>query len=189
VSRSHTGIAVVTVVVAVVVASAVAMRALRPGSGGEPRPVRRVGEAMPDFELRALDGRIWRRADLAGKVAFINVWATWCGPCRQELPLVQRLHDRLRDRPDVVLVAMNVDEDPEKVAPFVTGHGYTFPVLFAHAYVRETLATRGIPRNWVVDRSGVWRSDEIGFDEDRAERWVGDAEAMIAAALDGASAE
>lgn len=187
-SRSRAAIAVVAVVV-IVVAAALAIRASRHRPGEEPEPVRRVGETMPDFELRDVDGRTWRRADLAGKVAFVNVWATWCGPCRQELPLLQQLHERLEGRPDVVLVAMNVDEDPGKVAPFVAEHGYTFPVLFAHAYVRKTLATRGIPRNWVVDRSGVWRSDEFGFDEADAERWVGDAEARIAAALNGASAE
>ena len=172
-----------------VAAALVAVRMLAPRPGGDPPPKLRVGETMPDFELRSLDGRTWRRADLAGKVAFVNVWATWCGPCRQELPLLQQLHERLAGRPDVVLVAMNVDEDADKVAPFVAERGYTFPVLYAHDYVRKTLATRGIPRNWVIDADGVWRVDQFGFDEAHAERWVGDAEAAVAAALTRARAE
>jgi thiol-disulfide isomerase/thioredoxin len=174
-------VAVLVVVAAVAAMLAVRMRAPRPGD--EPAPKQRVGETMPDFELRALDGRTWRRADLAGKVAFVNVWATWCGPCRQELPLLQQLHERLANRADVVLVAMNVDEDADKVAPFVAERGYTFPVLYAHDYVRKTLATRGIPRNWVIDADGVWRADQIGFDEAHAGSWVGDAETAVAAAL------
>ncbi len=188
-SRQRAAVTAVVVLLVLVVASFVAIRLVVPRLSDGPEPVQRVGETMPDFELRGLDGRTWRRADLAGKVAFVNVWATWCGPCRQELPLLQQLHERLEGRPNVVLVSMNVDEEPGKVAPFVAEHGYTFPVLFAHAYVRTQLATRGIPRNWVVDRSGVWRADEIGFEEADAERWVNDAEARIAAALNGASAE
>jgi thiol-disulfide isomerase/thioredoxin len=188
-SRQRAAVTAVVVLLVLVVASFVAIRLVVPHLSDGPEPVQRVGETMPDFELRDLAGRTWRRADLAGKVAFVNVWATWCGPCRQELPLLQQLHERLRDRPDVVLVAMNVDEEAEKVAPFVAEHGYSFPVLFAHDYVRGTLATRGIPRNWVVDRSGVWRSDEIGFDERHAERWVDDAEAAVAAALGRATTE
>ena len=65
---------------------------------------------MPDFELVDLQGRTWRLADLKGKTAFVNVWATWCAPCRKEMPHLQRLYDRVKGRPDVVLLTMNVDE-------------------------------------------------------------------------------
>jgi thiol-disulfide isomerase/thioredoxin len=143
-----------------------------------PVPVRRVGERMPPFELVDLTGRTWRRSDLEGRTAFVDVWATWCQPCRKELPHVQRLYDRLKGRPDVVLLTMNVDEKPSEVQPFVAANGYTFPVLLAHDYVRTTLATIGIPRNWVIDAAGVWRFDEIGYDEHTVD-WVGDAERMI----------
>jgi len=150
---------------------------------------RYAGKTMPAFQLVDLEGRKWTQADLAGKTAFINVWATWCPPCRREMPDLQKLWERVRTRPDVVLFTFNVDEAPEVVAPFVAKAGYTFPVLLAHDFVRNELKVQGIPRNWVVDRSGVWRADEIGFEEADAERWIDDAEARIAAALNGASAE
>jgi thiol-disulfide isomerase/thioredoxin len=143
-----------------------------------PAPVRRVGEAMPDFELVDLQGRTWRLADFRGKTAFVNVWATWCAPCREELPHLQRLYDRVKDRPDVVLLTMNVDEKAPAVRPFVTRNAYTFPVLPAYDYVRKTLATTGIPRNWVIDADGVWRFDEVGYRAGRGD-WVAHAERMI----------
>lgn len=143
-----------------------------------PAPVRRVGQAMPDFELVDLQGRTWRLADLKGKTAFVNVWATWCAPCRKEMPHLQRLYDRVKDRPDVVLLTMNVDEKVAEVQPFVTRNGYTFPVSPAYDYVRKTLATTGIPRNWVIDADGIWRFDEVGYRDGEGD-WVANAERMI----------
>lgn len=143
-----------------------------------PVPVRRIGQAMPDFELVDLQGRTWRLADLKGRTAFVNVWATWCAPCRKELPHLQRLYDRVKDRPDVVLLTMNVDEKVPEVQPFVTKNGYTFPVIPAYDYVRKTLATTGIPRNWVIDAAGVWRFDEVGYSPGDGD-WVANAEHMI----------
>ena len=64
--------------------------------------------ALAEFELTDLDGRKWSTADLKGKVALINLWATWCGPCREELPYVQKLREKMKDRKDVVI--LEVDE-------------------------------------------------------------------------------
>lgn len=143
-----------------------------------PAPVRRVGQAVPPFELADLQGRTWRLTDLKGKTAFVNVWATWCAPCRKELPHLQRLYERVKDRPDVVLLTMNVDEKVSEVQPFVAKNAYTFPVIPAHEYVRKTLTTTGIPRNWVIDAGGVWRFDEVGY-RDGEDDWVANAERMI----------
>jgi len=66
---------------------------------------------------------------------------------------------------------MNVDEELKRVKPFMDEKRYTFTALFAHPYVRGTLQTKGIPRNWIVDRDGVFRVDEIGFKKP-AERWL-----------------
>jgi thiol-disulfide isomerase/thioredoxin len=143
-----------------------------------PDPVRRVGQTMPGFELVDLEGRTWRLSDLKGRTAFVNVWATWCEPCRKELPHLQKLYDGVKERPDVVFLTMNVDEKPSEVQPFIRTHGYTFPVILAYDYVRKTLATVGIPRNWVIDQNGVWRFDEIGYREGDGD-WVANAQRMI----------
>jgi thiol-disulfide isomerase/thioredoxin len=139
------------------------------------------GKSMPDFELKGSDGRVWRRSDLAGKVAVVSVWATWCEPCRKELPLLQRLYERVRDRKDVVVLAFNVDEKPELVPPFVAANGFTFPVVLAHEFVRVKLATVGIPRLWILDAGGNWRFDEMGYAEGA------DWEAMVLAKIRSAS--
>ena len=139
------------------------------------------GKTMPAFSLVDLEGRTWTQADLAGKTAFINVWATWCPPCRKEMPDLQAFWERVRSRPDVVLLTMNVDEDVPLVAPFVKEHGYTFPVLLARGFVRDQLKVQGIPRNWVLDGSLVWRTDQIGLPM-TLRSWGSWAEARIAAA-------
>ena len=65
----------------------------------------------PAFTLQALDGKTWKLADLSGKIVVINLWATWCVPCRAELPEFQKLYDQLKDRPDVAVISFNVDDD------------------------------------------------------------------------------
>ena len=136
------------------------------------------GKTMPAFQLVDLEGRTWTQTDLAGKTAFINVWATWCPPCRKEMPDLQKLWERVRTRPGVVLLTFNVDEAPEVVAPFVAKGGYTFPVLLAHDFVRNKLEVQGIPRNWVLDTNGVWRTDQIGLPM-TLRSWVSWAEGLI----------
>lgn len=137
------------------------------------------GRTMPAFALADLDGRTWSNADLAGKTVFVNVWATWCAPCRQELPHLQELYDKLTTSNDIVLITLNVDEKPEVVAPFVREHKLTFPVIPAFRLVRGELKVRGIPRNWVLDGAGVWRVDEVGLPATPLTSWVSWAEGLI----------
>src|SRR5262249_38310034 len=65
-------------------------------------------QALPEFALADLQGKKWQLADLKGKVAFINFWATWCGPCKQELPYVQKLHEQMKENRDVVILTFNI---------------------------------------------------------------------------------
>lgn len=119
---------------------------------------------LPEFELRSVDGKLWRLADLKGKKVFVNVWATWCGPCRSELPYVQSLFERLRKRRDILLLTFDVDDNVGLVAPFLKREKYSFPVLFAKDYVtRLTGGDISIPRNWVVSRDGVLEFELRGF--------------------------
>jgi len=120
-------------------------------------------KALLDFELADLGGRTWRLADLKGKVAFINIWATWCGPCQQELPYVQKLHERLKDRRDVVVMTLNIDQEIGLIEPYVKERKFTFPVLPAYSYVEGTLSSISIPRNWVVDQKGTLYMEQVGL--------------------------
>lgn len=126
--------------------------------------------ALPEFELTDLEGRKWSAADLKGKVAFINFWATWCGPCRLELPYVQKLRERLKDKKDVVVLTLNIDEEIGVVEPFMKENKYKFPVLLGQSYA-DSQGVNSIPRNWVVSFDGKIVFEGIGFGND-GEEWM-----------------
>ncbi|MCS6806916.1 MAG: redoxin domain-containing protein [Acidobacteriota bacterium] len=128
-------------------------------------------KVLPDFELSDLQGKPWRLADLKGKVAFINVWATWCGPCRKELPHVQKLHEQMKDRQDVLVLTFNVDTAIGLVEPFVKKNGYTFTVIPAQAYVQDLVPVLAIPRNWIIGPDGILRLEQVGFGGD-GDKWI-----------------
>ncbi|HUP43293.1 MAG TPA: TlpA disulfide reductase family protein [Thermoanaerobaculia bacterium] len=144
----------------------------------------RKEEPLGPFELADLAGERWRLADLRGKRVFVNVWATWCGPCRRELPWVEELHRRLAGREDAVLVTLNMDYNPGLVAPYLSKNGYTFPVLLAQRWLDEEFREGfGIPRNWVLDGGGTIRWEQTGFDQSLPQ------EEWLAAALERLAAE
>ncbi|HEX7774353.1 MAG TPA: redoxin family protein, partial [Pyrinomonadaceae bacterium] len=122
------------------------------------------------FQLTDLQGRNWSLADLKGKVAFINVWATWCGPCLSELPYVQKLDQKLKGRNDVVVLTLNTDEEVGKVEPFMKENKYSFPVLLGQAYA-DGNGVNSIPRNWVISADGKLVFEGIGFGGD-GDEWI-----------------
>jgi thiol-disulfide isomerase/thioredoxin len=121
-------------------------------------------KAMPAFELADLAGKTWRVKNLEGKSVLINVWATWCGPCQAELPHLEKLYEKVKDRSDIQIVTLNIDQDLGLVAPFVKEKGFTFPVLPAYSFVLSLLDSVGIPQNWILDPKGAWRWSQLGFD-------------------------
>jgi len=118
---------------------------------------------LPSFALPDLEGKTWKLADLSGKVVMINIWATWCGPCRAEHPEFQKLVNQWKDRKDVVLLSLNVDDAVGLVAPYMKQNGYTFPVLVAKDLVETVAADLIIPQNWFVSRSGKLEAVQVGF--------------------------
>lgn len=122
------------------------------------------GDPAPSFDLPTLDGPRVRLADLRGKVVFLNFWATWCPPCVEEMPAVQRLADRLRGSPFTVL-GVSVDADgAKKVRDFLREHHLTFPVaLDPESRVAKGLyGTTGVPETFVVDRAGTIVGKYVG---------------------------
>jgi thiol-disulfide isomerase/thioredoxin len=124
-----------------------------------------------------LQGRNWSLADLKGKVAFINLWATWCGPCLAELPFVQKLDQKLKGRTDVVVLTLNTDEEVGKVEPFMKENKYSFPVLLGQAYA-DGIGVNSIPRNWVISADGKLVFEGIGFGGE-GEEWMKKAVELI----------
>jgi thiol-disulfide isomerase/thioredoxin len=134
-------------------------------------------QTLPDFALTDLQGKSWKLADLKGKVAFINLWATWCGPCKMELPYVQKLSDQMKDRKDVLILTLNIDDEIGLVDPFMKENKYSFTVIPAQAYA-EGLGVYSIPRNWVVSVDGMLTFEGIGFGGE-GEEWMKKATEMI----------
>jgi peroxiredoxin len=112
----------------------------------------------PDFTLSSLDGTEVALRDFKGQVLLINIWATWCPPCRVEMPTIQAAYEQYRDQGFTVL-AMNLQEDPSVVATFMREHQLTFPALLdPDGQVSRTYQAVSLPSSFFVDRRGVIRA-------------------------------
>ncbi len=127
------------------------------------------GAELPAFELSDLQGKTWKLVSLEGKKVLINIWATWCGPCQQELPHLEKLYQQTKDRTDIAILTLNFDEDSGLIDPFVKKKGYTFPVLPAYAFLRNKIDVNSIPRNWLINSNGKWQWEQIGFGSGEAD--------------------
>jgi peroxiredoxin len=106
-----------------------------------------------DFALSDLQGKSWHLRELRGKVVLVNFWATWCPPCRKEMPDLQALYDKYKDQGFVVLSIS--DEEAAKVSPFITERNISYPVLLDPGRkVNEAFVVEGIPKSFVYDREG-----------------------------------
>ncbi len=116
-----------------------------------PKPVKDA----KDFQVRTPDDRAIKLSDFKGKVVFLNFWATWCDPCREEMPGMERLHRAYKDRGLVVLAISLDSQGAGVVNPFVKKYHLTFPVgLDPKMAVRETYGVWAVPSTFIIDRNG-----------------------------------
>ena len=107
----------------------------------------------PEFMLTDITGKKWKFSDLRGKVVLVNFWATWCPPCRKEMPDLDALYQRFAARGFVVFGIS--DEEKQKVEPFIREHKVSFPVLLDPGRkVNDAFVVEGIPKSFVYDRDG-----------------------------------
>jgi thiol-disulfide isomerase/thioredoxin len=123
---------------------------------------------LPAFTLTDLGGKTWKLTDLNGKATLINVWATWCGPCREEHPEFQKLYEKVKDRGDITVLSLSVDEEAGLVAPYMTDNHYTFPVMLGKDVLRAVSGEDGvaIPQNWFVAPSAKLATLQLGYGAD-----------------------
>ena len=170
----HKWLAIVPAIITVAV-FAVAMPQVQPGPAVNPKreaalpPVppptkiaAEVGALAPDFTLSTLDGSSVTLGNSRGKPVLLNFWATWCGPCRSEMPYLQEVFEK-RAAEDLVLLTVNLKEDEATIRQFMQREGYNFMVaLDGDGAVGKSYQVRGIPTTLFINSAGVIQSIHVG---------------------------
>jgi cytochrome c biogenesis protein CcmG, thiol:disulfide interchange protein DsbE len=127
-------------------------------------PAPQQGFLAPDFELQTTSGETVRLSDLRGQAVLVNLWATWCPPCRAEMQSIEKVYNEYKDQGLIVLaVNMTYQDDSTKIAPFINAQGLTYPILLdptgevGHAY-----ELRSLPSSFFIGRDGIIHEVVIG---------------------------
>ena len=121
------------------------------------------GQQAPDFALKSSTGENLRLSEFRGDVVMINFWATWCGPCRQEMPLLDELYSRYQ-RVGFNLLGVNIDDDSRRAMQMIDELGVSFPVLFdSRKEVSKLYEVEAMPVTVIVDREGTVRYIHHGY--------------------------
>lgn len=119
-----------------------------------------------NFAVKDLNGNVVTGENFKGKVLFLNVWATWCPPCKAEMPSLQKLYDRFKDKKEVAFILMTDDEE-ETVKAFMKKKKYTFPVyLYKSDNLPDVFSGRSIPRTYIITPDG-----KIAYEDMGAAKW------------------
>ena len=133
------------------------------------KPLKEGTESI-DFELDGLNGKPVKLSSFKGKVVFLNFWATWCPPCRGEMPSMQKLYDRFKSE-GLEIVAVDLQEDRNQVQSFMDSNNLSFTALLdRNGRVGATYGARSIPTTYIIDREGFVIAGAIG-----AREWANDA--------------
>ncbi len=138
-----------------------------------------TGQTAPDFALRSSEGSNLRLSEYRGEVVMINFWATWCGPCRQEMPLLDDLYTRY-ERVGFKLLGVNIDDDSRRAMRMVEELGVSFPVLFDESKdVSRLYQDEAMPVTVLVDRSGTVRHVHHGYKPGYEEKYLTEIRSLL----------
>lgn len=122
-----------------------------------------IGSLAPNFTLKSSTGSNLKLSEHRGEVIMINFWATWCGPCRQEMPLLNRIHEQYR-KAGFTLLGVNIDDRPDVALNMAKKLGVTFPVLFdTGKRVSRLYDVNAMPSTVLIDRDGKVRYIHLGY--------------------------
>lgn len=137
------------------------------------------GRQAPDFALKSSTGENMRLSEYRGDVVMINFWATWCGPCRQEMPLLDELYTRYQ-RVGFNLLGVNIDDDSSRAMKMVDELGVSFPVLFdARKEVSKLYEVNAMPVTVLVDREGNVRHVHHGYKPGYEEKYLDEIRSLL----------
>jgi len=127
-------------------------------------PAPQKGFLAPDFELQTITGEVVKLSDLRGQAVLVNLWATWCPPCRAEMPAIEKVYNQYKDDGLVVLaVNMTYQDTQSNIAPFVAEYGLTFPILLDQmGSVGTAYQLRSLPSSFFINRDGIINEVVIG---------------------------
>lgn len=135
-------------------------------------------KTIAPFKLVTLDGHKIDSEQLRGKYVIINFWGTWCAPCRSELPELQKLYEKYKDNPDVVILTIDVGDTPTQVKDFMQSHKYNFTVLLEGDYMSKS-GVEGFPTTWFLDSAGRKEFEKNGFSSRLLEEFSWRVEGMM----------
>jgi len=123
-----------------------------------------AGFAAPDFTLKTPTGKIYTLSDFHGQAVLVNLWATWCPPCRAEMPTIEKMYQEYKDQGFMVLaVDMTYQDDAFAIVPFTKEHGLTFPILIEETgEVASAYQMRSLPSSYFINRAGIVTEVVIG---------------------------
>ena len=138
-----------------------------------------AGQPAPDFALKSSSGQNMRLSEHRGDVVMINFWATWCGPCRQEMPLLDELYSRYQ-RVGFNLLGVNIDDDSSRAMEMINELGVSFPVLFdAAKEVSRLYQVDAMPVTVIVDREGNVRHVHQGYKPGYEQKYLDQVRALL----------
>jgi peroxiredoxin len=121
-----------------------------------------VGKPAPDFMLQDASGKVWKLSGLKGKVVFVNFWATWCKPCRDEMPSMEALNKAMADKPFQML-SIIFNDDLDLAKSYARRQGATFPVLGNPSKeLTQAYMITGVPETFLIDADGILKHKFIG---------------------------
>lgn len=129
----------------------------------EPKEGLDVGDIAPGFELVSTDGKAYKLSDFRGQVVLLNFWATWCPYCKDEMPIMQDMHEEYGDK-GLLILAVDIGETKAEVESFMRELGLTFPALLdrdSQVY-RLYNKSNGIPQTYIIDRNGIIQGYTLG---------------------------
>lgn len=135
-------------------------------------PVSQQQNADYNFSITSFDNKPLDFETLRGKKVFLNFWASWCPPCRAEMPTIEKLYSKVKNERDLNFVLVSLDSDTAKAKRFIKEEGFSFPVYFLNGYLPAIYNSGTIPSTFVISPNGKIVSKEIGMADYDTDRFI-----------------